>query len=182
MDYIVLSKEISYALRHAPQEYGLTLDQDGWVAVDALLSALKRDPRFSSVSVDDLHCMIQQSAKKRHEIRDGKIRAFYGHSTSQRIEKPRVQPPEILYHGTARRFAVSICAHGLVPKDRQYVHLSADVQTAVQVGSRRDKSPVLFQIDAGRAWKDGVSFYIGNENVWLADHIPSKYLRKIDDV
>ena len=66
MDYIVLSKEISYALRHAPQEYGLTLDQDGWVAVDALLSALKRDPRFSSVSVDDLHCMIQQSAKKRH--------------------------------------------------------------------------------------------------------------------
>ena len=33
MTYSELSKEISYALRHAPQEYGLTLDEQGWVLV-----------------------------------------------------------------------------------------------------------------------------------------------------
>lgn len=29
-----LSKEISYALRHAPWEYELEMDQEGWVPVE----------------------------------------------------------------------------------------------------------------------------------------------------
>lgn len=180
MDHIALSKEISYALRHAPQEYGLTLDEDGWVSIDALLFALKKDPRFSSVNTDDLHRMIQQSEKKRHEIRNQKIRALYGHSIAKKIQKPSVQPPDILYHGTTRRFANQICTHGLISKNRQYVHLSVDPQTALQVGRRRDDSPVLFQVDAKQAWDGGILFYIGNENIWLADQIPPKYVRKMD--
>ena len=31
MDYTKLSKEISYALRHAPWEYELELDEEGFV-------------------------------------------------------------------------------------------------------------------------------------------------------
>ncbi|NPV30718.1 MAG: RNA 2'-phosphotransferase, partial [Firmicutes bacterium] len=30
MDYKKLSKQISYALRHAPWKYGLELDGEGW--------------------------------------------------------------------------------------------------------------------------------------------------------
>ena len=33
MDYVALSKEVSYALRHAPREYELELDQEGFVPV-----------------------------------------------------------------------------------------------------------------------------------------------------
>ena len=33
-----LSKEISYALRHAPWEYELELDDNGWVSVEQLLT------------------------------------------------------------------------------------------------------------------------------------------------
>lgn len=36
-DYTSLSKEISYALRHSPQEYGLTLDEQGCVPVEDLI-------------------------------------------------------------------------------------------------------------------------------------------------
>lgn len=38
--YTNLRKEVSYALRHAPWEYELELDENGWVSVDQLLHAL----------------------------------------------------------------------------------------------------------------------------------------------
>ncbi len=102
MDYIALSKEISYALRHAPHEYGLILDDQGWISVDQLISALNGHGRFACV--EDIEKMIQISEKKRHEICDGKIRALYGHSVDKKIIKEPMKPPDILYHGTAHRF------------------------------------------------------------------------------
>ena len=35
-----LSKEISYALRHAPWEYELEMNEEGWVPVEQLLDAI----------------------------------------------------------------------------------------------------------------------------------------------
>lgn len=176
MNYTALSKEISYALRHAPQEYGLSLDEQGWVAVEDLIAALKKRKEYSSLTSQDIANMIQASEKKRHEMTGGRIRALYGHSTEQKIEKTAVKPPDVLYHGTAHRFMQSILSQGLMPKERQYVHLSQDMQTAMDVGKRRDENPVVLVIDAAAAWKDGIRFYHGYEMVWLADSIPAQYI------
>lgn len=70
----------------------------------------------------------------------------------------------------------SIRQKGLLPKGRQYVHLSQDVETAYSVGMSHDMNPCILEIDAKQAWKDGIIFYYGNEKVWLADEIPSKYI------
>ena len=43
------------------------------------------------------------------------------------------------------------------------------------MGSRRGK-PVLLNVDAGKAHRDGVRFYRANESFWLADSIPPIYL------
>ena len=37
MNYEKLSKEVSYALRHAPWEYELEMDEEGWVNTAQLL-------------------------------------------------------------------------------------------------------------------------------------------------
>jgi len=65
---------------------------------------------------------------------------------------------------------------GLISKNRQYVHLSQEQETATTVGRRRDDNPVVLSIDALAAWKDGVKFYHGNEMIWLADSIPANYI------
>ncbi|MGI6231219.1 MAG: RNA 2'-phosphotransferase [Tractidigestivibacter sp.] len=177
MDYIALSKEVSYALRHAPEKYGLVLDEQGFVPIDQLLSALNKEGRYGRpVTEDDLAEMIARSAKARHEMRDGKIRALYGHSASKHVVKERTTPPPTLYHGTARRFLDAIMAEGLKPMSRQYVHLSVDIETAVSVGMRRDSHPVVLVVDAATASRDGINFYVGNDKVWLADPIPARYL------
>lgn len=172
-----LSKEISYALRHAPWEYELEMDAEGWVSVEQLLDALHRSEKWSDISVMDLDEMIGKAEKKRHESANGKIRALYGHSTPMKILKEEKMPPDILYHGTARIFLDSICEKGLLPQGRQYVHLTKDIETAKSVGKRHDDKPCILIIDAKIAWNDGIKFYSGNKKVWLADAIPSRYIR-----
>lgn len=176
MNFSELSKEVSYALRHAPWEYELELDENGGVPLEQLLSSLQLTSKWENLTVKDLIEMIEKSEKKRHEIYDGKIRAFYGHSIPMKIVKEEKTPPEFLYHGTARRFLNSIKEKGLLPQSRQYVHLSQDIETAETVGKRHDNKPGILIIDSLKAWNDGIKFYYGNEKVWLADMVPYKYV------
>ena len=59
---------------------------------------------------------------------------------------------------------------------RQVVHLSTDVETARQVGLRHRGRLVVLAVDAAGAFHDGVHFYRGNKDTWLADAIPADYL------
>ena len=104
MDYIKLSKEISYALRHAPWAYELEMNEDGFVPLEQLLSALE-------ITKDDVIKVMEISEKKRLELDGDKIRALYGHSIPMHIKKAEGTPPAILFHGTAKRFIPSINAH-----------------------------------------------------------------------
>ncbi|HHW41213.1 MAG TPA: RNA 2'-phosphotransferase, partial [Syntrophomonadaceae bacterium] len=155
MDYKRLSKQISYALRHAPWKYGLELDREGWADLRQLLLALQARG-WRGLTAVDLQQMIRLSDKKRFEIAGDKIRALYGHSIPQRIAREPVPPPEVLFHGTARRFVPSIREKGLLPQGRQYVHLSVDVDTALEVGKRHDPRPVVLRVNAKRAWNEGI--------------------------
>lgn len=177
MDYTKLSKEISYALRHAPWEYELELDSEGFVYVEQLINAINESGNYDRpITISDLEHIIEISDKKRHEIQGNRIRALYGHSIPMHISKDVIVPPEVLYHGTTHKALNAILNDGLKPMCRQYVHLSIDTDIAVQVGKRRDPEPIILKIDSGRAYRDGVVFYTGNDKVILADSIPSKYI------
>lgn len=175
---IRLSKSISHALRHKPEDYGLQLDPEGWVPVEMLLDALrKRRSAWWQASVTDIERIIAESEKQRFELKGDRIRAFYGHSTSEKIEKQPVVPPEILYHGTTRQAAEAIRREGLQSMRRQYVHLSTDERTARVVALRRTNQPVILRVAALEAHQQGVHFYAGNEDIWLADPIPPAFIR-----
>lgn len=176
MNYLKLSKEVSYALRHAPWEYELELDENGWVEIEQLIDSFKLSVEWQKIDKNSLCAMIEKSDKKRHEISCGKIRALYGHSVPKKILKEPKKPPKVLYHGTTKRFIQSIKKKGLTPQKRQYVHLSINTQTALKVGKRHDNEPILLVIHALEAWHKGIKFYFGNDKVWLADFVPSKYI------
>ena len=172
-----VSKVVAHALRHEPWLYELELDDEGWVPVAELLDALhSKGPAWEHLAAPDLAELIAASSKRRYELDGDRIRALYGHSVPGRLTREAAQPPEQLFHGTSPRAAGSIREQGLVPMRRQYVHLSVDVGTARQVGRRKAPEPVLFVVRAAEAAADGVPFYRGNEQVWLADAVPAQYL------
>ena len=177
MNDLNLGKTISYALRHNPNKYHLNPDNEGYVPIDDLIDGLK-SVEGVTISIDDIHRIMDNSNKKRYEIVGNFIRATYGHSKVH-VDKEKVEPPNTLYHGTTHRAYKSIKTEGLKPMDRQFVHLSEDIETAKQVGKRRESNPVILKIDSGQAYKDGIAFYRGNDITWLSDSIPIKYIKQI---
>lgn len=171
-----LSRAVSHALRHEPWVYRLELDSGGWTSVDALVEALRRHRRWRDVTASDVTAMVAGASKRRYELRDGRIRALYGHSVPGRIAVERRHPPPILFHGTAPAAVAQIMADGLRPMGRQRVHLSTDVETARAVGARRAPAPVVLRVEADRAARADVAFYLGNERTWLADFVPARYI------
>lgn len=173
-----LSQAVSHALRHAPWLFELEVDENGWASIESVISALRRErAEWGELEEADLVRMIEASSKRRHEIRDGRIRALYGHSIPGRIQMTAAVPPDVLYHGTAMTNIPNIRSFGLLPMGRQYVHLSVDAATARDVGRRKAPEPIILQILAGAAFVSGMHFFKGNEHVWLADRVPVNFIK-----
>jgi putative RNA 2'-phosphotransferase len=174
---VEISKFLSLVLRHRPEAIGLTLDAQGWAEVDELLRKAARNLPALRVNRAALEEVVATSDKQRFALsEDGKrIRANQGHSVKVDLGLvPRV-PPEVLFHGTATRFLDSIRAQGLVPGERQQVHLSADYETAVKVGRRHGKAVVL-KVLAGRMQAAGHQFFVSENGVWLVEAVPAEFL------
>jgi putative RNA 2'-phosphotransferase len=172
-----LSRAVSHALRHEPWLYELELDDEGWTSVQNILTALRqRQAEWADVSENELAHMIEMSSKRRHEIRDGKIRSLYGHSIAVKFTGTPTTPPDMLFHGTDLNVVPLIKSSGLLSMKRQYVHLSTDEETAKQVGRRKAKQSAILRVMAKEAHANGVSFYQGNEKVWLAYKVPTEFI------
>ena len=166
---------MSFFLRHDPEELGTILDPEGFVPLNVVVDALSK--RWDWVTEEDVREVVETCDKGRFEIIEGDIRACYGHSTGTRIEYEPIEPPALLYHGTARRFLDDINRDGLKPMSRQYVHLTVSKDIARMVGRRRDRDPVVLEVAATEAYTEGILFYRANDNFWLADRIPPGHIR-----
>lgn len=170
-----ISKFLSLVLRHDPGRIGIVLDPQGWVDVSELLSAVGK----AGTPIDEplLRRVVAENDKQRFALSDDgtRIRANQGHSVKVELGLPSVQPPLLLFHGTATRFLDSIRATGLHPRSRTHVHLSADSETALKVGARHGK-PIVLHVQSGKMAADGFLFYQADNGVWLTEQVPPEYL------
>jgi len=175
-ELIKISRFLSLVLRHRPQEIGLKLDAEGWLEIDDVIAGAKR--RGVRFDRQQLEQVVATNNKQRFAISpDGqRIRANQGHSVAGiDLNLQPIEPPEWLYHGTIQRFVASIRKQGLLKGSRQHVHLSADRETAIQVGSRRGK-PVVLIIQAARLHRAKHVFHRSQNGVWLTDHVPPDFI------
>lgn len=171
------SKFLSFVLRHKPEAVKLTLDANGWASIDELIAKTKHDLENPKLSRDLIIKVVKQSDKQRFSIsEDGQlIRANQGHSVNVDLELQAIEPPSILYHGTATRFLDAILAEGLKAGSRQHVHLSEDIDTANAVGQRYGK-PVILKINALAMFEQGHQFYVSENGVWLTENVPVQFI------
>jgi putative RNA 2'-phosphotransferase len=173
---VKVSKYLARHLRHRPEALGLTLEPGGWVAVDALLAAMMHHGLV--ISRAELEDIVARNNKQRFAFDETgeRIRASQGHSVPVDLHLAPKAPPDTLYHGTGRAAASAVLREGLRKMRRHHVHLSADVATAIQVGSRHGL-PVVLLVDAAAMASDGYLFYQSENGVWLTERIPPRYLR-----
>lgn len=170
-----LSKFLSLILRHKPETIGLALDEHGWAKVSDLLRGMQNAGKTITMGI--LEEIVRTDAKGRYCFNEDKtlIRANQGHSISVDVELQKLQPPEVLYHGTAAQSLSLIQQNGLKAMGRLYVHLCRDIATARKVGQRHGE-PIVLTIDTKRMWQDGFEFFYSKNAVWLTKFVPVQYL------
>lgn len=168
-----VSKFMSYALRHAPQEAGLTLDNEGWANFAEVVRAVRA--RFD-VSEDDLKRIVAENPKQRFTLEGDRIRAAQGHSVAVDIGLEPSSPPPTLFHGTQVANLAAIMDVGLKKMQRQHVHLSIDAETAEAVARRRKGKTTILRIDAGRMHSNGGLFFLSDNGVWLTETVKPEYI------
>ncbi|MRX39454.1 RNA 2'-phosphotransferase [Flavobacterium sp. LC2016-23] len=173
-----VSKFLSLVLRHSPETIGLKLDENGWADVAELIEKCSKNGNsLNPLTTELLDYVVENNDKKRFAFNEDKtkIRASQGHSISVELNLTEVEPSEFLFHGTVVKFIESIKKDGLQKMSRQHVHLSKDRETATKVGSRRGV-PQILTIKSGEMFKDGFRFYLSENNVWLTDEVPVRYI------
>ena len=132
------------------------------------------------VSRAELEEVVGRNDKRRFAFDESgtRIRAQQGHSIPVDLGLEPVEPPSVLYHGTGECSVQTILENGLYKMGRHHVHLSPDVAAAKKVGSRRGR-PVVLEVEAGDMHREGWTFYLSGNGVWLVEHVPPRYLRRI---
>lgn len=174
MRKIKISKYLSYILRHSPESINIEMDNHGWVWINDLIDKTTK----YDLSYDLIKAVVKTNRKKRFSIsEDGKrIRANQGHSLEIDLDLEEKEPPQVLYHGTAKRFLEKILDEGLKPMGRHDVHLSLQESTAVEVGKRYGQ-PVVLEIMSQKMYEDDIKFYESDNGVWLTGYVDPKYIR-----
>ncbi len=175
LDQARLISTLAFALRHDPSRFGVDLDEEGWTSFEELVIAI----RFEQYDWDFLDESVIAAAiagMDRFEVRDGKIRAVYGHSIALAKPPAVATPPAILFHGTASENVPSILQQGILRMKRMFAHFSTDYDWVVQFLS--DKPTwTIFAVDTPLAVEAGMTFRKANHHVWLADSMHPRFLK-----
>jgi len=184
-----LSKFVSGALRHFPEDAGIEVDKAGWTGFDALRVAVERQYDWADAAA--LAGVIATDPKGRFErtgvgneagiaTAGGRVRAAYGHSVDVTLDGTDDPVPATLYHGTAPRNVDSIREAGLKPMSRQTVHLSESAAAAREVGRRHAADPVVFVVDATAMQSDDRRIVKRGTETYTTDRVSPVYLSLLE--
>jgi len=174
IDRVKKSKFMSLVLRHKPEIIDVVLSNEGWVNIDTFIQKCSGKIDITREDIDEI---VSSCDKKRFSIKDGMIRANQGHSIEVDMRFKPLIPPDELYHGTSDTKTKSIYQKGILRMNRQYVHLSADKETAKKVGKRHGY-PCVLVVDSDKMHKDGFRFYLSENEVWMTEYVPVYCIKK----
>jgi putative RNA 2'-phosphotransferase len=168
-----LGRLVAGALRHFPDDLGLTMDSRGWVDLSSLGAVVQSRHRWANKNL--VIGLVQSDPKRRYEINSGRIRARYGHSVRVDLDHPENKLPK-LYYGASEEEADRILEIGLKSASQRYIHLSTTPEKAWHVATFRTGNPRVIQADAASAQKAGVKMMAVNDDIVISDMIPPEYL------
>lgn len=188
-ELVSVSKLLAKVLRHEPEIAGVRPDAAGWVSIEALIAGLrgqasrpgapKRLRTAPEITRELVFQVVAINDKARFTVSsDGqRIRAVQGHSIQVSLGHPVLEPPDVLFHGTAQSRWVTISKEGLRPGSRHAVHLTEDAAGAARTGARHG-TPLVLQVDAKAMHRAGQQFSRSDNGVWLVDMVQPKYLHR----
>ena len=173
---IGLSKMIKYMLTRRPDEFGLVPEEDGSVSVKEFLQAIHEENDWRYVRRSHIEDIFLVEQNPGFELDGGFIRGLEDGRPKKASGPSLAIPPKLLYYAGRRRAHAHILERGISPMGKKYVALSATREMALRIGRRKDPQPVLFEIHAEKAWKQGVRFFGEHELIYLTTDVKPEYV------
>lgn len=164
------AKIIQYILGRNPDEFGLVLDEHGFIKIKTLIQALHEEPDWRFMKTSNLQELILSMASPPVEINGALIRA------TDRRHLPEIyhpsQLPKLIYSAVRRRAYPVVLEKGLRPGGDGRLTMTSDRDMAVRLGRRIDNDPVILTVQTVAAQSKGVDFKQYGRALFLADNIP----------
>uniref|UniRef100_A0A1I8PP72 2'-phosphotransferase n=1 Tax=Stomoxys calcitrans TaxID=35570 RepID=A0A1I8PP72_STOCA len=194
---VILSKKLSWLLRHGAAKEGINIQADGFIKVSDIL----QHPNYRrDFNMNILRQIVDNDAKQRYTLRkhpvEGhfEIRANQGHSLLEVKADECLQPitkaseVPLAVHGTYYRHWPSIKAEGLKRFTRNHVHFATSDDASDNISGFRSNCQILIYLDTKKLLDEGcLKLFRSDNSVILCSglphdgSIPSKYFLKVVD-
>lgn len=177
-----IGRTMAGSLRHFPEKFGLSMDEQGFVSMRDFIAAMKKyNPRYHWLRPHHIIALIETDPKGRYQVSNDLIRATYGHSLELDLRLPTDSIPEHLYYPTTPEEADIILETGLKPSDRKLVHLSKTYSDAFNAGKVRTESPIILEIDTVAVIGSGLQIQRAARTVYLIKEVPPEFLSRAEE-
>ena len=166
-----LSKFLVYILGRQPDEFGLIPDEDGYVSINNLMKALREEPGWRHVRVNQVREAVYSSGSPTVEIEKNLIRAV----NRSRLFSPDIPItlPKLLYHPVRRRAYPVLLEKGIpAAASPNQITLTDSIAMAQRLGRRIDPSPVILTVNTGMATEQGATIRRFGRALFLSDCLP----------
>ncbi|XP_014478084.1 PREDICTED: tRNA 2'-phosphotransferase 1 isoform X2 [Dinoponera quadriceps] len=163
---LVLSKKLSYFLRHGAVKEGLTIKPNGFVPIEELLKK-----SLPSYTIDDIKRVVKNNNKQRFTLNDAdgvlEIKANQGHSLSDITELSLKVLESVdfdIIHGTYFKHWTKVKTEGLSRMRRNHIHFAKGLNS---ISGLRKTAEVFIYINFDKAKRDGLIFFESENDVVL---------------
>lgn len=172
-EFCDIHRKLLRALRHAPKEFNLEMDANGWVRIDQIYAWFDLTlPELRSLGIKK----VIAGHGPRLALKGNYIRANYGHSCLEYSPMETSLPNAPLFHGTTGDVLPLIEMFGLTPGYRRFVQLTTDFRYASEIAKNRGSQPVILCVDTKKANKRGVQFFDTGTHAWCSTVVPANCL------
>jgi putative RNA 2'-phosphotransferase len=169
-----LAKLAAYMLGRHPDEFGLVLDTDGYIAIKEFLKAINELDGWKHIRQHHIHEIILSALAPSIEIIDRRIRAKTRNLVPMPVYCP--SPPKLLYTCIRPKAYFTVAEHGIHPTAYSSIICTGDTELAEKIGKRRDPQPVLLIIHTIKAIDKAIKFQQYGETIFLTDFISADCL------
>lgn len=164
------AKFSAYVLGRHPEEFGLVLDDNGYIKIKEFIQAVTETDGWRHVRsshIDDTLLMLDDPLI---EVDLNRIRAK---DRSRLIPKMVCEnPPKLLYVCIKQKSYLTVLDEGVHPTSHTSVICSKDLEMAERIGRRRDNHPVVLTVQTRKMMDQGLTFLHAEDMLYLTDFIP----------
>lgn len=169
-----LARTLKYVLGHRPDEFGLVLDEAGFVPVKRLLTALTGEPGLAWVRRQHLEELAALTRPPALELAGDRVRSLTPPPPD--LRRPGGPVPVYLYIAISPKHHARVWEEGLKAPSGEELILARTPERAQKLGRRRAAEPVPVTVQAQAAARRGVSLTAYGEELFLAREVPRQFL------